>query len=79
MKWIHIQDEQPSAGSLIMKVQKGYESLGHYYHYIGETIWNKYDCPWQSSIDFRIENDLEPENWWWMYSSDFPFPIERKD
>lgn len=78
MKWTHIYDERPEEDSFIVTIQEGYESMGHYYHYIGQRVWKLNGLSWQDSLDYYKKYDMAYPPFWWIYAKDFPFPKTKE-
>lgn len=79
MNWIHILDEQPENNSIIIHLDRPYESYDGEFkmHYpMGMRKYSSF-LPWEDYMKYCKDRDHYP-NYWWVYAKDFPFPKDKK-
>lgn len=82
MKWIHIRDQQPENGRIIIHLDRPatdmYKGTFKDHYYIGMREHVEY-CSWEEVWKWSRDNDLPTPDFWWMYAEDFPFPDRKGD
>lgn len=71
IKWNHIMDKQPDDRTSIVQVNRPYE--GHYMICMRDYYQ---ECCFDEVLKFCRENEQDYPDFWWVYSKDFPFPVE---
>lgn len=80
--WKYILESQPEQGRVYIILRGPYEAFpnaDYKKRWLMSYRIQDMEIPWEEYFRINKENNLPLPDYWWVYATDFPFPLLKED